>query len=338
MPELSQPALIALFIAAAGVIWWAGIHLSNAVDRLDADFGWGQALGGMVLLAIATNLPELAIVVSAAHNGRMDVAVGNILGGIAIQTLVLSLLDAWGNRDSRPLSTLAASPSLMLEGLLVIAVLALVIVGHFMPASLIVWHLTPAPVLIAVVWLATLLLLRRMRSDTASSKFSTKSSKGSKKRGTGKALALFVLTAGLTLAAGVALEHSGSALARIWGMEGALFGATVLALATSLPEIATGMSAVRAKHYTLAASDILGGNAFLPVLFLLATLLGGTAVLPLAKATDLYLTGLGIVLTTIFIGGMVVKSKKKWGGMGVDAWLMLGAYVLGMAVLLLIGR
>ncbi len=336
MPELSQPALIALFIAAAAVVWWAGIHLSKAVDCLDEAFGWGQALGGMVLLAIATNLPELAIVVSAATNGRMDVAVGNILGGIAIQTLVLSLLDACGNRDSRPLSTLAASPSLMLEGLLVIAVLALVIVGHFMPPTMLFWRLTPAPVLIAIVWLLTLLLLRRVRKHSTPAKASA-ASRSSKQRGTGKALAMFVLTAGLTLAAGVALEHSGGALAKIWGMQGALFGATVLALATSLPEIATGMAAVRRKEYTLAVSDILGGNAFLPVLFLLATLLGGTAVLPLAKPTDLYLTGLGIVLTTVFLGGMVVKSKKKPGGMGVDAWLMLSAYLLGVAGLLVIG-
>jgi cation:H+ antiporter len=51
----------------------------------------------------------------------------------------------------------------------------------------------------------------------------------------------------------------------------------------------------------LAFSDIFGGNAFLPVLFLLATLLSGQAVLPAAHKTDIYLTSLGILLTMVYL-------------------------------------
>jgi cation:H+ antiporter len=76
----------------------------------------GQALGGLILLAVATNLPEIAITYSAAASGQLAVAVSNILGGIAIQTVVLVALDAFGVRQRRPLTYLAASLTLVIEG------------------------------------------------------------------------------------------------------------------------------------------------------------------------------------------------------------------------------
>lgn len=70
-------------------------------------------------------------------------------------------------------------------------------------------------------------------------------------------------------------------------------GATVLAAATALPELSTGIASVKLADYQVAVSDIFDGNAFLPALFLLANLLSGSAVLPQAHRTDICLTALG---------------------------------------------
>ncbi len=336
MDALSQPALVALFLAAAAVVWWAGIHLSKAVDALDAHFGWGQALGGMILLAIVTNLPEIAIVASAAHGGHLQMAVGNILGGIAIQTVMLAVFDAFGNRGTVPLSTRASSPQLLLEGLLVIAVLAVALLGHFLPRDLMLFRVAPGGALIAVSWLAMLLLIRRSGPRPRSSR--NAQTGRHRTPALARPAAMFAVTALATLAAGVTLELSGDALAGHWNMQGALFGATVLAAATSLPEIATGLPSVRRKEYALAVSDILGGNAFLPVLFLLATLLSGQAALAAAQASDLYLAALGILLTVAWVTGMVLKAARKRLGMGVDAWLLVVLYLAGVAGLFLVSQ
>jgi cation:H+ antiporter len=104
MSGLSLWLLVLIFLAAAAAIWVAGTQLSNQTDVLSVRLHLGSALGGLVLLAIATNLPETAIVASAAISGNVGVAVGNILGGIAIQTVVLVALDAFGVRGRHPLT------------------------------------------------------------------------------------------------------------------------------------------------------------------------------------------------------------------------------------------
>src|SRR5213075_2366677 len=150
MGALSSPALLVLFVASAGVIWIAGIKLSDNTDVLAERLHLGSALGGLILLAIATNLPEIAITASAALAKQLDVAVGNILGGIAIQTVVLVVLDAAGVRPRKPLTNLAASLTLLLEGGLVVALLLVVVAATQLPSSLIVARVTPGALLVAV--------------------------------------------------------------------------------------------------------------------------------------------------------------------------------------------
>jgi hypothetical protein len=58
---LGLAPLALIFIAAAATVWVAGILLSSATDALDLRLGLGEALGGAILLAVATNLPEIAI-------------------------------------------------------------------------------------------------------------------------------------------------------------------------------------------------------------------------------------------------------------------------------------
>ncbi|MFN2475798.1 MAG: sodium:calcium antiporter [Chthoniobacterales bacterium] len=348
------PVLLLIFAISAAAVWIAGIYLSNSTDVLATRFGLGEALGGLLLLAIVTNLPEIAITVSAALQHDLGIAIGNILGGIAIQTVVLVILDVFGLGKRDSLTYRAASLGLVLEGVLVIAVLTLAILGHELPPTLIWARMTPAGVGIAIVWIAGLFLIGKARTglpwhaggdapggqEKARGHAKKQKEQNAATKGHGTALTLIIFIAGalVTLAGGVALELSGDAMAKHIGMSGVLFGATVLAAATSLPEVSTGLASVKLGDYKLAISDIFGGNAFLPVLFLVATLLSGEAVLPKAQRTDIYLTALGMLLTCVYICGLVFRPRRQIGRMGVDSLLVLVIYVAGIVGLFTIAN
>ncbi len=351
----SLPLLVAIFAAAAGAVWYAGIWLSRTTDVLSTRLHLGEALGGLILLAVTTNLPEIAITASAALANDLGIAIGNILGGIAIQTVVLVILDAVGLGRASALTYRAASLLLVLEGGLVIAVLVVVVGGSQLPFSSSVGRFEPATVLIAVIWVAGLWLLSRARNglpwhEDGNAPDGQEAPRGrrvqhrstiadSRKIGTARAGIVFGAASLVTLVAGVALERSGERIASHVGLNGVLFGATFLAAATALPELSSGLASVKLGDYQLAFSDIFGGNAFLPVLFLLANLLSGSAVLPAAQKTDVYLTALGALLTVVYMYGLVFRPRRQvLRRLGPDSAAVLVLYALGIVGLVFVSR
>lgn len=109
--------------------------------------------------------------------------------------------------------------------------------------------------------------------------------------------------AGLPLAASIAVADE-------IGLSGVLFGATVLAAATALPEVSTGLTSVRLGDVQLAVSDIFGGDAFLPVL--------------------------GILLTAVYIFGLIFRPRRRILRMGPDSLLVVVLYGLGLAGLIVV--
>src|SRR5919201_1520881 len=129
MGALATPLVLVLFAGAAAATWVAGVLLSRTTDALDVRLGLGEELGGVVLLAVAGSLPEVAITVSAAARGNLGLAAGNLIGGIAVQTLVV----------------------------------AGVLMGALLPASTAIGPVSPASIAIVVVWLAGIYVINRVR-------------------------------------------------------------------------------------------------------------------------------------------------------------------------------
>lgn len=323
----------------------AGIALSKSTDALDARLGIGDDLGGLILLSLAGSLPELAITISAALQGNLQLAAGNLIGGIAIQTMVLLVCDVAVGPE-RPLTYLVGRLTPVLEGLLVIILVAGVDMGSLLKRSTAIGgRVNPASIGIVVVWIVGLYVINRAAKDPRW-RIEMPGSRPGRHRherahpdqphpyaesSTARVAAIFGLGCLVTLGAGVALEVSGNDLAGRMGVNGVIFGATVLAAATALPEISSGIAAVRLGDHALAMGDILGGNAFQVCLFLVADLVAGKPVLQSAGTLNAWLAALGVALTAIYGFGVISRPMHCRFRLGPDSLLALAFFGLGIA-------
>src|SRR3954451_24586057 len=222
MGSLAAGPLVLVFAASAGAIWFAGTKLATTTDTLDRRLGIGSAFGGLILLAFVTNLPETAITASATARDNLGLAVGNLVGGIAIQTVVLAALDAGSGRD-RPLTFLAASLLLVLEGASVIVIVAVALMGTQLPESTNVLGASPASLAILALWVGGLFVIRHAQGDlpwraeaiqarpgrTYAHRRAAPEPKPTKERSTPRIAAVFGACALVTLVAGIAIEQAG---------------------------------------------------------------------------------------------------------------------------------
>ena len=166
MSSLGFGTLLAIFAAAGVATWVAGGYLSRATDVLDDRFNLGEDVGGMLLLGLAGSLPELAITASAALSGHLALATGNLLGGIAMQTLVLVLLDATSGRP-RPLSALVANTRPLNEAALVIGLVVVAIMGRLLPESTAIGPVSPMSLAIVVYFVLGMAAINRAHQRPA---------------------------------------------------------------------------------------------------------------------------------------------------------------------------
>ena len=318
---------------------------------IDRRFGLGEALGGVVLLAIAGSLPEIAITVSAAASGNLQLAAGNLIGGIAIQTLVIVICDAAASR-TQAISFLVGSLVPVLEALLVLLVVSEVLMGALLPEHTRIGPASPASIVIVVSWVVGVYVLNRARTSPAWEIEMRGSKPGRPHRriphpdekptpatsSTARAVIVFVVASAVTLFAGAMLEVAGGHLASRAGINGVIFGATVLALASALPEISSGVAAVRLGDHQLAVADIFGGNAFQVCLFLLADVIAGKPVLPTSGNLNAWLGGLGIILTIVYAFGVIVRPQRCHLRLGIDSVVVIAVFALGIAGLIVISN
>lgn len=337
--SLGLPLLAIFFGVASAAVWWAGLRLSRNAGLIADRTGLGQALIGVVLLGFATSLPEVATTTTASLAGNPAMAVNNLLGGVAFQVLVLAVADMMIGREA--LTSQLPSPRVMLYAVISIAMLAFVafgvVIGDVALPSLPVGIF---PILTVLAYLAGLWAVRDYKSSAGWKPASREASRPGTERESGISnFALAVTTIGFTaliLVAGYVITRSAETMAAQLGLNNALIGLTLIAAATSLPELSTAIAAVKLRRHEMAIGDVLGGNMVDIALIVLVDLLyiDGLA-LRGVDSTALAAALLGVVMTALMLLGMIERRDRTVFRMGYDSAAIILVYVLGLAAIIL---
>ena len=342
MPDfgaLSLPANLAVFAAAAAIVWLAGTRIAGYASTLAERTGAGRALVGALLLGGITSLPEIATTGSAAATGNAALAVNNLLGGVAMQVAILALADAAIGRGA--LSTIVARPTVLLQATLNILLLALVAIG-ITAGDVPFLGLGAWTTAIAVGYVAAMAIIGRSHAaeawrparEVAADAAGDDPSEAGETRSTGRIAGYTALAACAIFAAGYVLARTGDALAAQTGLGASFVGAVLVAIATSLPEVSSTLAAVRLGHFELAFGNIFGTNLFdIAAVALADAVYAGGPVLREVGAFSVCAALLATLVTAIFLGGLIERRDKVVLRMGLDSVLVLLVYLGGLALL-----
>lgn len=340
--QLPLAVLAPLFAVAAAAVWRAGAALSRYADVLAQRTAITRAFAGLLLLGAVTSLPEIATSASAAVDDHPVLAANNVLGGVAMQIAILALVDALRVRG-RALTVFSASPVFLMQGVMLISLLATVSAGIAVGERIAFFHVGLWPLLLAAIWVLALYVVNRYerrpgwepaRRDepppvpagpAEDERFAEVSTRGVVLR--------FALAACTVLVSGYLVALTGAGIAAQSGVAESVVGATLVAIATSLPEVSTTFAAVRIGAYGMAAGNIFGANAFQLALLLPADVLYSEGlVIEALDTTTIFLPALAIVMTSVYLWGALERRDRTVLGLGVDSAAVIVLYLGGISL------
>lgn len=334
--ELPIAANAALFVVAAAVVWFAGSRLARYADAFSEKTGIGRVAVGMMLLGSVTSLPEITIATTSTLQGTPLLSVTDVLGSTALNVVILAVADASFGRSA--LTTIQGSSRVMLQGVLGIVVMALSI-GAYVAGDVLIIGVGAWSWLMLLVYVVSIVMLARTRRADAWEPSEGRSEReqvhDEAEEWSLRRLGLVISAAAAAiLMAGFTLAQTGAALAEQTGLGLSFFGAVFLAIATSLPEVSTTISLARRHQYEMAISAIFGTNLFnVTIIVLVDALHPGGPILPEVGRPASVGALIGIVLTSIFVVGLIERRDRVFLRMGYDSIAVFFAYASGLAVL-----
>lgn len=332
---------LALFAMAASGVWFAGSRLAIYADAIADRKRIGHAFMGLVFVAAATSLPEMVTTLYGALTGEALLVLGNMFGGISMQTAILVVADFFIARAA--LTSYPRSPGSALEATLLIALLAMLLGLHAVGEFALPFGVGLGTLMLGITYVGIVWMLREYDKtdtwvpvevpETDTPLVGEVIPKELDRVAFPTLVWGFVLLSLTILICALVLTSSAAAVAQQTGLRSSFIGVTLLATATSLPEVSTTLAAVRIGAHSMAISNIFGSNLLMVALVLPADLayMGEPILGTIDQATAFALVS-GLLVTAIYLAGLLMRSKRQVFGMGVDSALVLFVYLLTLGV------
>lgn len=334
-----------VFTISATVVWIAGSRLSAYLDEVSDRTKLGKAFVGVLFLGGATSLPEIATTITAATSGKPELAGSNLLGGLAMQIVVLAVVDLFALKG-KALTAVAPSPALLMQGVVLVfitlAAIGAISVGElFIYQGIGLWSFLLMLIFVLVLYKAYQyekdpswqIVGDKPKPTQSSTDAKTEMQQKYTKVTTQRLVIQSIIAAIVILIVGYLITRTAEGIIEQANLSGNLVGATLLALATSLPEVSTTWSAVKVGAYSMAIANILGTNTIEVALFFPADVFYREgSILNAMGMQGLFMASLGAMITCIYLWGLLERRDRTILGMGMDSAAVLVVYLLGMSI------
>ena len=287
-------------------------------------FGLSSLVIGLTIIAFGTSAPELIVNILASINGNSDIGMGNVVGSnIANILLILGATAA--------LSTIKVNDSITQKQIpfSVLAVVALFILtnGSFFDGGSAPSVLTRSGGLILILFFIIFLYY------TFSIAKGGKKEKGEEEIKVYKnwKSTLFIIGGIIALfLGGKFIVDGATSIARFFGLSEALIGLTIVAVGTSLPELAASIMAARKKQADMAIGNVIGSNIF-NILWILGL---SSVINPLNYNPVMNFDIFFLIYISILLIPLIYAGKKKYFTRveGVVLLVLYAAYITFISI------
>ncbi len=300
---LSSPIYLGLMLLVGLVLLVKGADwLVDGASFFASNIGVSDLIIGLTIVAFGTSMPEFVVNMFSVADGATDLAITNILGSNIINTLVILGCAAL----VYPISVQRVTLLFDLPMNILAGVATLVFILITMPTEAHNGLSRTEGVILLLLFVAFLLYSFRSAKDNTTKTDDTTIVLWP----VWKCLIFILIGLVCLVAGGEIIVKSATALAARMGIAESVIGLTIVALGTSLPELATSVMAAFKHNSDIAIGNVVGSNIF-NVFFILAT---SAVIKPLPSyngiVLDAFMTA-GSALAVLFI--VLANSLIIWG-------------------------
>lgn len=314
-----------MFVAGLVLLIVGAEWLVRGASRLAAKVGISPLVIGLTVVAFGTSSPEMAVSVQSSLAGQADIAVGNVVGSNIFNVLFILGISA------------VITPLIVQQQLIRLDVPIMIgvsLVTYFMSVDGVISRLEGVLLFAGIIAYTAFLIIQSRKESKAvqdeyAQEFAAKQETGWKPWVIN--IGLVVLGLVLLVQGSNWLVDSAISIARWLGLSELIIGLTIVAAGTSMPEVATSITAAIKGERDIAVGNVVGSNIFniLAVLGLSGVVASnGLPVSAAAEAFDIpVMLAVAILCLPIFFTGKLIA---RWEG-----WLFLFYYVAYTAYLIL---